>query len=914
MELPTSSLEASMKDRHQTTFPATTTLNSTASAASHQQIVPNVKTSPAGSLLDRLSTSSTTTSLGSRHNHNQDQQNLKTPTTALANLSFDSMNSVPIPLEHVFTENSNKLSSDIGLGLGADASLLSDMDVNETGGVGTVDTGGLLSEVEQEYFSKFLDALVGTAGDNGQNDEDSGFGGGLKRQCGSNESGFSLGLGSLFFDQEEQVEMAGISGKMSLERQSMGGDNGNDLGPATGNSESGSVGAHGVRLPVVDSFQSTSSSFADRAPSSNPQRSATPTTSSATSSHSQQHPLLYSQLSPTHLTHPSPSSANGTRHTSSSSSSTSADTLPHLLSHLSASFQQQTSPHTHPSSHSHSLQIGKSHSTSSSPLHNSNVSQLIPNAQHPLLGFDAVGNTLSVHQLSENQQQQQYHRRHSLSVANPYTNATPSANYFYTHHQPNSYLPQHTHERSYQLQAPLPTYAGTHPRTFPPSASTFQLPSAQHGPETPISTPQSQTFHRPHIPENILIPTLHNREQSEGSNWVTTDQLHGGAGGLRSAPAMLGPSNPFGEEHGGKSVGGKGKKKRKMEGVVVKEEEIEGREEKAVGTKKVARRSFSQKSIAATKDGLSALRTDGLGASAKDGGQQCSGSMVTPTAQSGLTAPSTAGSSISGSTSPRLQSLDIKTPIAETSAAGGSSSTGRGGGGSSTTGKRRSGKELLTEEEKRANHILSEQKRRNLIRIGFQTLTELVPGLRPSATGGFISDIPNSNNSSHPKAAAAAASSPPPNAINVANAGNTGSGSSKSLILTKTVSFIEHLERVNAQLAKTLEVVHENLGMVERGERMAREAWGVVSGLPGVIGGLETWEGGEAGESGGEGGGGGGGSGRRMSFGQPAAAASASGASSTSASSVGLPASHPMFAPVARLPSGNDGGPPQQSQ
>ena len=43
-------------------------------------------------------------------------------------------------------------------------------------------------------------------------------------------------------------------------------------------------------------------------------------------------------------------------------------------------------------------------------------------------------------------------------------------------------------------------------------------------------------------------------------------------------------------------------------------------------------------------------------------------------------------------------------------------------------------KENLTEEQKRSNHILSEQKRRNLIREGFDDLCSLVPGLRG---GGF---------------------------------------------------------------------------------------------------------------------------------------------------------------------------------
>lgn len=42
-------------------------------------------------------------------------------------------------------------------------------------------------------------------------------------------------------------------------------------------------------------------------------------------------------------------------------------------------------------------------------------------------------------------------------------------------------------------------------------------------------------------------------------------------------------------------------------------------------------------------------------------------------------------------------------------------------------------RENLTEEQKRSNHILSEQKRRNLIKRGFEDLNELVPELR---TGG----------------------------------------------------------------------------------------------------------------------------------------------------------------------------------
>ncbi|OAQ31760.1 hypothetical protein K457DRAFT_51448, partial [Linnemannia elongata AG-77] len=63
-------------------------------------------------------------------------------------------------------------------------------------------------------------------------------------------------------------------------------------------------------------------------------------------------------------------------------------------------------------------------------------------------------------------------------------------------------------------------------------------------------------------------------------------------------------------------------------------------------------------------------------------------------------------------------------------------------------------KELLTEEEKRANHIASEQKRRNTIRNGFKDMTDIIPDLK---------DV----------------------------------NSSKSTILFKAVDFIKHLERRN---------------------------------------------------------------------------------------------------------------------
>ncbi|KAF9434291.1 hypothetical protein BGZ76_008253 [Entomortierella beljakovae] len=71
--------------------------------------------------------------------------------------------------------------------------------------------------------------------------------------------------------------------------------------------------------------------------------------------------------------------------------------------------------------------------------------------------------------------------------------------------------------------------------------------------------------------------------------------------------------------------------------------------------------------------------------------------------------------------------------------------------------KRKPYKELLTEEEKRANHIASEQKRRNTIRTGFKDMTEIIPDLK---------DV----------------------------------NSSKSTILFKAVDFIRHLERQNRTL------------------------------------------------------------------------------------------------------------------
>ncbi|KAG0250450.1 hypothetical protein BG011_008340 [Mortierella polycephala] len=85
-----------------------------------------------------------------------------------------------------------------------------------------------------------------------------------------------------------------------------------------------------------------------------------------------------------------------------------------------------------------------------------------------------------------------------------------------------------------------------------------------------------------------------------------------------------------------------------------------------------------------------------------------------------------------------------------------------------TPTKRKPYKELLTEEEKRANHIASEQKRRNTIRIGFKQMTDIIPDLK---------DV----------------------------------NSSKSTILFKAVDFIKHLERRNRMLQEKANLLESRL-------------------------------------------------------------------------------------------------------
>jgi len=92
--------------------------------------------------------------------------------------------------------------------------------------------------------------------------------------------------------------------------------------------------------------------------------------------------------------------------------------------------------------------------------------------------------------------------------------------------------------------------------------------------------------------------------------------------------------------------------------------------------------------------------------------------------------------------------------------------------------QRKQTKELLTEEEKRANHIASEKKRRNLIRLGFQELTDLVPCL--SSGVGVDGSLTPFNNS-------------------------------KSTILFKAIEYIKQLEMRNKELTQQLNTLQRKI-------------------------------------------------------------------------------------------------------
>ncbi|KAJ2473797.1 hypothetical protein GGI02_000590 [Coemansia sp. RSA 2322] len=107
------------------------------------------------------------------------------------------------------------------------------------------------------------------------------------------------------------------------------------------------------------------------------------------------------------------------------------------------------------------------------------------------------------------------------------------------------------------------------------------------------------------------------------------------------------------------------------------------------------------------------------------------------------------------------------------SAAGGDEGSADGERSNRQDGRRNQQKAVLTESERRANHIASEQRRRNQIRQGYAELMDLVTTLRDPALGN------------HP--------------------GTAQSTPSKAVILAHAVQFIRGLEEGNRLLRKRLE-------------------------------------------------------------------------------------------------------------
>ncbi|KAF9096471.1 hypothetical protein BGX29_004574 [Mortierella sp. GBA35] len=128
-----------------------------------------------------------------------------------------------------------------------------------------------------------------------------------------------------------------------------------------------------------------------------------------------------------------------------------------------------------------------------------------------------------------------------------------------------------------------------------------------------------------------------------------------------------------------------------------------------------------------------------------------------------------------GSDSATMSNPSANTKGGPGSSASASTSTSTTSGASVT--KRKPYKELLTEEEKRANHIASEQKRRNTIRNGFKDMTDIIPDLK---------DV----------------------------------NSSKSTILFKAVDFIRHLERRNKLLQEKASQLESRLLMQKGGQTL----------------------------------------------------------------------------------------------
>lgn len=97
-------------------------------------------------------------------------------------------------------------------------------------------------------------------------------------------------------------------------------------------------------------------------------------------------------------------------------------------------------------------------------------------------------------------------------------------------------------------------------------------------------------------------------------------------------------------------------------------------------------------------------------------------------------------------------------------------------------------RDLLTDEERRANHIASEQKRRNTIRTGFKELTDIIPTLK------------NINNS-------------------------------KSTILFKAVEYVRHLEKRNRGLRDKLASLQLRLEVESRfGRRHQQQTTATTTG------------------------------------------------------------------------------------
>jgi hypothetical protein len=90
-------------------------------------------------------------------------------------------------------------------------------------------------------------------------------------------------------------------------------------------------------------------------------------------------------------------------------------------------------------------------------------------------------------------------------------------------------------------------------------------------------------------------------------------------------------------------------------------------------------------------------------------------------------------------------------------------------------------RDLLTDDEKRINHIASEQKRRNTIRLGFKDLTDIIPTLK------------NINNS-------------------------------KSTILFKAVDYIKHLDRRNYGLLEKVASLQVRTRAQNRMQKKARSS------------------------------------------------------------------------------------------